>query len=493
MRTESSSHDATTLHEKSLRCYMNIAELNAALASSAVLISVVVGPARTSPSPIRTGIMFTGLRFVSAAFVALYYSLAFVPANALHIRRDASPVTLPFARRFNATGATKLLQIDQARAKAFKNRNARATPDVGAPFNVPAANQAVDYVTNVTIADRQWSSNTWVGARPLENPFLPGVMSLTGNVMSTELNHSTGRHLWIWIFHGYAISVRYIHKRDISKAPTGLEFSDSITVGNGLTIANQPMGFALVSEGFTDVDGIIGIGPADLTCGTLVFGSQCIPTVTDNAFSQGLIPEHLIGISFEPTTSLNNANGELTFGGTDSSKFTGRLEFVPITSTSPASEFVGIDQSITFGSPNGQTVLPLTAGVTDTGTTLLLIASDAFATYQNLTGGVLDPTTGLLKITPAQFANLKSLFFHVGSNTFEFTPNAQIWPRALNTVIGGTDDAIYLVINDIGTPSGEGLDFIDGMTFLERFYYVFDIANSRVGLANTPFTHATTN
>ncbi|OSC99238.1 family A1 protease [Trametes coccinea BRFM310] len=417
--------------------------------------------------------MFTGLRFVSAAFVALYYSLASVPANALYIRRDASPVTLPFARRFNTTGAAKLLQIDQARAKAFKNRNARATPDVRAPFNVPAANQAVDYVTNVTIAGRQFtllidtgSSNTWVGARPLENPFLPGLTSLTGNLM--DVTYGSGFF-------------------------TGLEFSDSITVSNGLTIANQPMGFALVSEGFTDVDGIIGIGPADLTCGTLVLGSQCIPTVTDNAFSQGLIPEHLIGISFEPTTSLNNANGELTFGGTDSSKFTGRLEFVPITSTSPASEFVGIDQSITFGSPNGQTVLPLTAGVTDTGTTLLLIASDAFATYQNLTGGVLDPATGLLKITPAQFANLKSLFFHVGSNTFEFTPNAQIWPRALNTVIGGTDDAIYLVINDIGTPSGEGLDFIDGMTFLERFYYVFDIANSRVGLANTPFTHATTN
>ncbi|KAI9070304.1 family A1 protease [Trametes sanguinea] len=409
----------------------------------------------------------TGLRFVSAALVALCVSLASGPANALHIRRDASPVTLPFARRFNATGAAKLLQIDQARAKAFKNRNVRATPDVGAPFNVPAANQAVDYVTNpltesadsraVTLLIDTGSSNTWVGARPLENPFLPGLTSLTGNLM------------------------------------TGLEFSDSITVGNGLTVKNQPMGFALVSEGFTDVDGIIGIGPADLTCGTLVLGSQCIPTITDNAFSQGLIPEHLIGISFEPTTSLDNANGELTFGGTDSSKFTGRLEFVPITSTSPASQFVGIDQSITFGSPNGQTVLPLTAGVTDTGTTLLLIASDSFETYQNLTGGVLDPTTGLLQITPAQFANLKSLFFHVGPNTFEFTPNAQIWPRALNTVIGGTTDAIYLVINDIGTPSGEGLDFIDGMTFLERFYYVFDIANSQVGLANTAFTHATTN
>ncbi len=63
----------------------------------------------------------------------------------------------------------------------------------------------------------------------------------------------------------------------------------------------------------------------------------------------------------------------------------------------------------------------------------------------------------------------------------------------LNTAIGGSPDFVYLVVNDLGALSGEGLDFIDGMTFLERFYYVFDIANSRVGFATTPFTDATTN
>ena len=63
----------------------------------------------------------------------------------------------------------------------------------------------------------------------------------------------------------------------------------------------------------------------------------------------------------------------------------------------------------------------------------------------------------------------------------------------LNTVIGGQPGAIYLIIGNLGTPSGKGLDFINGYTFLERFYSVFDTANSRVGIANTPFTTATTN
>lgn len=44
----------------------------------------------------------------------------------------------------------------------------------------------------------------------------------------------------------------------------------------------------------------------------------------------------------------------------------------PLTSTSPASEYWGIDQSITYGS---ETILASTAGIVDTGTTLVLIAS----------------------------------------------------------------------------------------------------------------------
>ncbi|KAL6308128.1 hypothetical protein BKA93DRAFT_822719 [Sparassis latifolia] len=56
---------------------------------------------------------------------------------------------------------------------------------------------------------------------------------------------------------------------------------------------------------------------------------------------------------------------------------------------------------------------------------------------------------------------------------------------------------IYLVVNDIGTSSGEGLDFINGYAFLERlykwFYSAFDTGNNRVGFAATSYTDATTN
>ena len=50
-----------------------------------------------------------------------------------------------------------------------------------------------------------------------------------------------------------------------------------------------------------------------------------------------------------------------------------------------------------------------------------------------------------------------------------------------------------MIVSNLGTPSGAGLDFINGYGFLERFYAVYDTGNSRVGFATTPFTHAETN
>ena len=43
---------------------------------------------------------------------------------------------------------------------------------------------------------------------------------------------------------------------------------------------------------------------------------------------------------------------------------------------------------------------------------------------------------------------------------FELTPDAQIWPRSLNSELGGDSDSIYLVVADLASQSGQGLDFI---------------------------------
>jgi hypothetical protein len=148
--------------------------------------------------------------------------------------------------------------------------------------------------------------------------------------------------------------------------------TDQVALSSSLIIKSQSIGVASTSQGFSGVDGILGIGPVDLTDGT-IGGTTPVPTITDNLFKQGTISTESIGIFYQPSTSASALNGELTFGGVDSSKITSDVNYVPITTTSPASNYWGINQTINYGS--GGAILDSTAGIVDTGTTLVLIAT----------------------------------------------------------------------------------------------------------------------
>ncbi|EJC99835.1 aspartic peptidase A1 [Fomitiporia mediterranea MF3/22] len=400
------------------------------------------------------------------------------PAPAPLIQVHESPVSLALTRRvnsFNASGPN-LAERDRARAKhQFAVGKSLATNGKREKRqgSLAVTDQTVIYTaevgvgsppTNYSLIMDTGSSNTWVGADKPYNLSNPG--------------QPTGKEFTIVYGSGFV---------------SGLEFTDTVTLTNELVITSQTIGSALAAGGFQGVDGILGIGPIGLTEGT-EFPSitSKVPTVTDNLFSQGKIPQKVVGIYFAPTTSQSDTNGEMTFGGADTSRTAGPITFAPITSTSPSSEFFGIDQSISYGSGNAD-ILSSTAGIVDTGTTLTLLATDAYNKYTTMTGATHDDNTGLLKITPDDYAELKSLFFSIAGTTFEFTKNAQTWPRALNAAIGGTSDGIYLIIGDLGEHGGSGLDFISGMTFLERFYSVFDSTNNRVGLATTAHTFDETN
>ncbi|KAJ7486176.1 acid protease [Mycena galericulata] len=405
---------------------------------------------------------------------------------------------LPFTTRI-AHGAKNILAADQARARkmltgvhphgpvAFHSKhkhhhhrhhgaagaeNVTGDPSAAAGAgSIDVTDSAVTYtmsvgvgspVTDYTLLIDTGSSNTWVGADKAYTP----------TSTSTDTRN--------------AVNVSYG-----SGSFTGTEYIDQVTLAPGLVIQQQSIGVASSATGFTGVDGIIGIGPVDLTSNT-VASTTTVPTVTDNLFKQGTIPVESIGISYVPTTTASATNGELTFGGTDSSKFTGEISYVPITTTSPASNYWGINQTVTYGT-SGTTILAQTAGIVDTGTTLLMLATDAFQAYQQATGATTDSTTGLLTVTEDQFNSMESLFFQIGDQTLELTANAQIWPRSLNSTLGGQEGQIYLITADLGSNSGSGLDFIDGFGFLQRFYSVFDTTNSQVGFATTEFTDATTN
>lgn len=123
-------------------------------------------------------------------------------------------------------------------------------------------------------------------------------------------------------------------------------------------------------EGFRGVDGVLGIGPINLTRGT-VSNTDTVPTVMDNLFSQGFIDSEVLGVYFIPA-SQEDATGALTFGGYNNSLTTSDISYTPITSASPACSYWGIDQSVTY---DGTDLLSSAPGIVDTATVLVLIAS----------------------------------------------------------------------------------------------------------------------
>ncbi|EIW77122.1 acid protease [Coniophora puteana RWD-64-598 SS2] len=384
-------------------------------------------------------------------------------ASASPVKRE-SKASLSFATRFKQLDKGQTIaDIDRARASSLK-----ASGHAKRDGTVSITNAVVTYTASVGVGSpaTQYnllidtgSSNTWLGADTAYSP--TSSSSDTGNTVSVSYG---------------------------SGSFSGEEYTDTVTLGDGLVIKKQSIGVSSSAQGFQGVDGILGIGPVDLTQGT-VSSTDSVPTVTDNLYSQGTISTESIGIYFAPAAG-DDSTGELSFGGPDSSKTTSDVAYVPLTSTSPASYYWGIDQSITYGS---QTILDSTAGIVDTGTTLVLIASDAFQKYQEATGAKADSATGLLKITSAQYSKLQDLNFNIGGTDYPLTANAQIFPRSLNTQIGGDANSIYLIVADIGTESGQGLDFIDGYSFLERYYSVYDTTNSQFGIAKTANTDATSN
>ncbi|OJA14484.1 hypothetical protein AZE42_06067 [Rhizopogon vesiculosus] len=358
-----------------------------------------------------------------------------------------------------------LPDADRARAAALKSFAA------GGPTTVPASNLAyVQYTTSVGVGSPPTyynlvvdtgSSNTFVGT---------GI-----KYVQTSTSIFTGEDVNVTYGSGYF---------------SGLEYFDQVTLAPGFVITNQSIGDALSYADFEGVDGIVGVGPVILTEGTLSPDTdELIPTVMNNALSQGLIQEEILGVSFAPATSYNDTNGALTYGGIDSSLYTGEITYTPVTETYPAGYYWGINVTeATYGSASAETtVIPTsTAGIVDTGTTLVLLADNFFHSYMKaIPGAKLDESTGLMTVPASSVSEIQPLNFTVGGTVFSMDAAAQLIPTDQNTAWGLSANKQYGVVSYLGTNSGEGLDFIIGQKFMENFYAVFDTDSNRVGFAYT--------
>ncbi|KAJ6535026.1 hypothetical protein B0H19DRAFT_1080432 [Mycena capillaripes] len=107
----------------------------------------------------------------------------------------------------------------------------------------------------------------------------------------------------------------------------------------------------------------------------------------------------------------------------------------------PASEYWGVDMQVVYAT-NNTVILPQTAGIVETGSALIYLATTAYLQYKAIRKATLDVFTGLLAILSMK--NLQTFILDMNGQLFPLIPNAQIWPRVLNAVIGGEADQIYL-------------------------------------------------
>ncbi len=182
------------------------------------------------------------------------------------------------------------------------------------------------------------SSNTWVGAGKAYVKTSTSVETSNKVVGSFVRSHETPisnklsdtvRGLWIWFLQWYGVH-RYCDPDQWSCHTGPIDWSCRrigrlFRIGWHLGVRENH------TTSVTAADSLFSLGPTDLTLGTLSPAtSATIPTVLDNGFNKGLLNAYGVAISFEPTTSESDINGELSFGGVDTSKFIGNITFAPI-------------------------------------------------------------------------------------------------------------------------------------------------------------------
>jgi len=233
------------------------------------------------------------------------------------------------------------------------------------------------------------------------------------------------------------------------------------------------------------VDGILGVGPARLTLGTQSTSSIEVPTIMDTLYTERKIPNQILGVSFAPANYNKTLNGRMTLGGYDSNMFEDELIWIPRTITRPASFYWGVNVTMTCGS---SVIVPNSAGIMDTGSTLLLISQEGLDRYiQSIPGASLDDDsiTGLVKIPNSKVSQIPPFVIDFGMFKATLRGEEQLFPIEIAKLFGGQEGYRYSYLNSLGNTQGSGMDFIIGQKFMEYFYTAYDGTNNAVGIARS--------
>jgi len=246
---------------------------------------------------------------------------------------------------------------------------------------------------------------------------------------------------------------------------SGFCSDDSVTVGD-VTIKNQV--FAQV----TDVSGLGAAYSAGKFDGILGLGFQTISvnhivTPFQNMISQGLVQEQLFSVFL---SDASGTPGELTFGGIDSTKYTGEIAYVPLKNETYW------ELALDTMSLDGTSITTATNVIVDTGTSILAGPSAEVKALAKKVGASpfwLNPKE--YTISCSAIPNLPDITVIMGGHKFVLTGK--------DYTINVENIECLFAFTGIDVPAPAGPLWIMGDVFIRKFYTVFDYGNKQVGFA----------
>jgi len=191
-----------------------------------------------------------------------------------------------------------------------------------------------------------------------------------------------------------------------------------------------------------------------------------IPPVFSKMVSNKLVSQPLFSFSLATQSGMD---GELLLGGINKEKYTGELNYVPLSKLGYWQIEMDKPASTSKGSTDKATV---TKAIVDSGTSILVGPTEDLKALMWKVGAI-SVFGRYLTFTWNTF----SVDFSLGGKTYSLTEKDLVLPLSDKIPIG------MVLVQGMDIPAPAGPLWILGDTFMKKFYTVFDYGAQRVGFA----------
>ncbi|KAM4701311.1 cathepsin E [Discoglossus pictus] len=245
---------------------------------------------------------------------------------------------------------------------------------------------------------------------------------------------------------------------------SGIIGTDQVIV-QGIQVQNQQFGESVSEPGSTFVDaafdGILGLAYPSLAVGGAT-------PVFDNMMQQNLVEMPMFGV-YMNRNDESSVGGELVFGGFDTTRFSGQLNWVPVVSQGYWQiqlDNIMIGGEVVFCSEGCQAIV-------DTGTSMLTGPPSDILQLQNIIGATA--SDGEYVVDCSSLSDMPTVTYTINGVGYNLTPEQYTLVDGPNSCSSGFQGL------DIQPPAGPL--WILGDVFIGQYYSVFDRGNNRVGFA----------